>query len=621
MNSYVENLIKKHQNQFQTVLDELVVPLSGESDAEFNQEFLSGCINTLTDHNALVISEEHDPDFLTLPEGFHELYVRGKKGNSGYGVDGYFFNNDQGSLVLSLFIVDDVISPEIQEIPTADVNSKLSYLYSFFFFSAVGYIQSKCSQDSAEYELAEAIRSNLNSIRSLKIYMVTPRILGAPVKYQRSSKREQQLGIEYEFSQMCMDLPYFASIMTGEGAVDLNLYGIGGIDALRIPTANTSYSCYLTYLTGDVVVELYSLYGTSLVQANVRAYLGKNKVNEGIRMTIQEEPNDFLAFNNGLVVFAENAEILDGRIMKIENLQIVNGGQTCASIYSTWLTANNTRGKYKDKKNEIHRNIRAIQIPVKLIVFPSGCSDDELQELQRKVSVAANSQNTIKVSDLSSKLPFHLRFKVVSAGLVSAQNSTHWFYENLRGSYGAELQKLVGKKNESAMFQERYPKSQVVTKSDIAVASLSFDRDSCSAAKGAETSVQIFNEKVKDVVDLSPEEVSKYICQHIIFKQLTEVMKARKKELNIPNPRIPIIYAIRLFQKEFSHLLDYKEVWELQRLPSNLQQLLVEIVIRCNETIRLHMGSSMISQYGKRRECERIVDSYVITRDLMSHFH
>ena len=46
----------------------------------------------------------------------------------------------------------------------------------------------------------------------------------------------------------------------------------------------------------------------------------------------------FLAFNNGISATADFIELdkSGGFIKSVKNLQIVNGGQTTASIYHTW---------------------------------------------------------------------------------------------------------------------------------------------------------------------------------------------------------------------------------------------------------------------------------------------
>ena len=53
---------------------------------------------------------------------------------------------------------------------------------------------------------------------------------------------------------------------------------------------------------------------------------------------LENEPGMFFAFNNGITATAEDVEVADEKwtwITRIENLQIVNGGQSTASIHAT----------------------------------------------------------------------------------------------------------------------------------------------------------------------------------------------------------------------------------------------------------------------------------------------
>ena len=94
--------------------------------------------------------------------------------------------------------------------------------------------------------------------------------------------------------------------------------------------------------------DVYEKYGTRLLELNVRAFLGlggKKSVNSGLRTTILQAPNRFLAYNNGLVT------TVDGHrsdrtgagglaIRNLRGLQIVNGGQTTASLHRAMLQDN-----------------------------------------------------------------------------------------------------------------------------------------------------------------------------------------------------------------------------------------------------------------------------------------
>ena len=111
------------------------------------------------------------------------------------------------------------------------------------------------------------------------------------------------------------------------------------IKMLFMKDKNNVYTAFTGFISGDQLYNLYDKWGTRLLERNVRAYLqNRGKVNKGIRNTIKVEPELFLAFNNGLTITADNITMrfIDDQQCQIEKLtdfQIVNGGQTCASIW------------------------------------------------------------------------------------------------------------------------------------------------------------------------------------------------------------------------------------------------------------------------------------------------
>src|SRR5690606_6851218 len=90
---------------------------------------------------------------------------------------------------------------------------------------------------------------------------------------------------------------------------------------------------------GVQLAAIYERWGARLLEQNVRSFLqARGGVNRGIRNTIENEPEMFLAYNNGIAATAESIEVVeDGnaqQVTAIRNLQIVNGGQTTASIHA-----------------------------------------------------------------------------------------------------------------------------------------------------------------------------------------------------------------------------------------------------------------------------------------------
>lgn len=152
---------------------------------------------------------------------------------------------------------------------------------------------------------------------------------------------------------------------------------------------------YKRVILGRVsVMEIYKLmetFGDSLLEKNIRRYLGKNAVNEGIVQTLLDEGKrqNFFFFNNGATMickkFAYNGLQEQDWIVKINGLQIINGGQTCKTIHQT----------IKDNPNmdfsQTYLLIRLYEV-----------DDTEDQGIIQDITYATNSQNPVDFRDLKS---------------------------------------------------------------------------------------------------------------------------------------------------------------------------------------------------------------------------
>ena len=194
---------------------------------------------------------------------------------------------------------------------------------------------------------------------------------------------------------------------------------------------NEEYQSYLAIISGQALAAIYEKYGSRLLEQNVRSFLQfTGKVNKGIRTTILKEPHMFLAFNNGIAATAERIELgvsPDGKglvITSVQDFQVVNGGQTTASIYHTLK---------KDKAD-----ISGIFVQLKLSVVKNR---NNFSEIVSRISEYANTQNKVSVSDLSSNRPYHIELEKLSRNIfaphVTGQigQQTKWFYERARGQY------------------------------------------------------------------------------------------------------------------------------------------------------------------------------------------
>ncbi len=158
---------------------------------------------------------------------------------------------------------------------------------------------------------------------------------------------------------------------------------------------------YIRVMVGKVpvteIAELLKRHGDRLLERNIRRYLGLagNRVNEGIRQTLNdpEQRPSFYFYNNGLTLtckkFDYNALQGEDYQVRVEGLQIINGGQTCKTIEATLagLVGN-------------QRDLDKAYVLVRLYQLPA-----EGSELVRQITYATNSQNPVDLRDLRSNDP------------------------------------------------------------------------------------------------------------------------------------------------------------------------------------------------------------------------
>lgn len=142
------------------------------------------------------------------------------------------------------------------------------------------------------------------------------------------------------------------------------------------------------------IAGLLKNHGERLLERNIRRYLGLqgNRVNEGIQHTLlSSTPENFYFFNNGLTLtcndFSYNALQNRDYQVKVENLQIVNGGQTCMTIFKTL------------ESMESDKIPKDASVLIRLYKLPKDNQDIVLQ-----ITYATNSQNPVDLKDLKANL-------------------------------------------------------------------------------------------------------------------------------------------------------------------------------------------------------------------------
>ena len=185
----------------------------------------------------------------------------------------------------------------------------------------------------------------------------------------------------YPFNYRVIDIEYLYNISEKSHIpieIDFKSEGFT-IPCIESTSINDEYQSYLAIMPGTALATIYERFGSRLLEQNVRSFLQfTGKINKGIRSTILNEPHMFLAFNNGIAATAEEVEIERSEtgaiISKIKDFQIVNGGQTTASLYHTFK---------KDKAD-----ISGISVQIKLSLVKNR---EKFSEIVSRISEYANT--------------------------------------------------------------------------------------------------------------------------------------------------------------------------------------------------------------------------------------
>lgn len=382
--------------------------------------------------------------------------------------------------------------------------------------------------------------------------------------------------------------------------VDVRNFGFNGIPCIKAEMSNaTDYDAYLAIIPGLLLHKIYYEHGSRLLEGNVRAFLSvKGKVNKGIRTTILQEPTKFFTYNNGIACTADEI-ILDetgSNILKINDLQIINGGQTTASLTSAFL------------KNG--SKLENIFVPLKLTVV----KDDDYDAVISKISMYANSQNKVTDADMFSNHPFHRRFEDLAKKYVAPAKEgelydTLWYYERSRGKYEQEKFKLTTKKQKDD-FEKKRPRKQVVKKEELAkyyMAAHELRPD--IVGKGSQKCMRAFATLVDNMFEANPEKFNEYfykrmICYAILYRE-TDILVRKAEWYNVGGYKLNIVpYTISKLISMIprGYCLDFNLIWRKQALPHGIVRMLKKLAYVTNEFIQKTANGVIVTEHCKKEE-------------------
>ena len=300
------------------------------------------------------------------------------------GMEIHGFDYDEERKILFLLVNQFFQTDSIETLTKQHIDTKFKRLKTFYEKCTVGFY-SEIEETSEAYSMAYQIYqwSENQDIDKLRLIVLTD---GKATRNLIELPDSMINTIPIEFR--VIDISYLYKIYSTE-----NESGIFEVETnlpyLTIHTASNEYQSYLSVISGGELVNIYDNFGQKLFEQNVRTFLQfRGNVNKGLRNTIEYNPTMFFAYNNGITATATKVDLNNNKIVKIHNLQIVNGGQTTSAIYAA----------FKNLKQDVSN----VSVQMKLSVVTES---DKQSDFVSKVSEYANTQNKVNKSDFFSNSP------------------------------------------------------------------------------------------------------------------------------------------------------------------------------------------------------------------------
>jgi hypothetical protein len=344
--------------------------------------------------------------------------------------------------------------------------------------------------------------------------------------------------------------------------VDLTTQPGGGLPAVRLDTGENGFRTWVTVFPGALLADLYGEYGTRLLELNVRSYLqARGKVNQGILETLRNYPEDFMAYNNGITVVAEDVvteKNSNGHsIQHLQGMQIVNGGQTTASIHRA----------AKDYGADLSR----VYVQGKVTVVALT----RFQDVVPLISQYSNTQNRVSTSDLSANHLFHVGMERVSRREWSPDQQTQWFYERARGSYQTAKAREGTTPAKKREFDKRYPAGQRFTKEDLAKFENAWQGLPHMVSRGAQKNFVNFMQRIERLPDGWEPEIRtyrRYVAKGILFRAVQKIVRnidlISAYQINVT------AYTVSLLAERTARRIDLDRIWREQQISASLATII-----------------------------------------------
>lgn len=469
------------------------------------------------------------------------------------------------------------------------------------------------SEGIEQFDVIEIFLVTLSATVSFKGAEVQPRSFSLneenkKITYEVDGKKKKK---EILILPRVIDLNFLVKVIDSKGdrePLTVNFTDQFGSNIEVIEAArNEKFESYLCVFKAEYLAELYKHHSSRLLEKNVRSWLQFKGYNQGIKETIKNEPERFIAYNNGLTITASNA-IISGEnnskyIESLTDFQIVNGGQTTASIYFAM----------KDGLD-----ISKVKVMAKINVVKES-DDNDLDDFIVKISKFSNSQTRVSDVDLRSRNPQLVILKTLSSVAITPSGNK-WFFERFRGEFNTEVRK-AGKN--AIRIKKEFPKERRFSKEELAKYYWAWGNEPYLVKKGGEKIFRYFIEEISstedstNIVTMDKAFFENLVSKIILFRSLEKIYGQGKKSIGqLRAATVP--YTISIIYdycdgSDTNKRFNLEKIWKREGLDVFLVEYFKTLLILMNELIKKYSKSDDLGEYSKKlelwdsiRQCDEI---------------
>ena len=523
----------------------------------------------------------------------------------GYGGDPAEDDSDTFSLVIS----DFQPSADVGRLIGSEMNTIFRRLSNFLRHALDRKWRDALEETSPAFGLADLLSKRWSGIGRVRLVLITNRVLSERVDGRDADELD---GRRITYSVWDIGRLYRqATVGHGREEIDVDLASTfgGPLPVLPAQQPEADHESYLAIMPGKVLAAIYDRWGTRLLEQNVRVFLQhRGKVNKGIRATIENEPNMFFAYNNGITATAEEVDIDDdgGRLLlrRLKNFQIVNGGQTTASIHSA-------------QRRQVDVSQAFVQMKLSVV------DPERANRLVPRISEFANSQNRVSAADFFANHPFHVRMEEFSRRIYAPSpdgtfRESKWFYERARGQYADARGGLTQAQRKK--FDLDNPRRQLFTKTDLAKFANVWEERPHEVSLGAQKNFAAFARRIGQRWKAAPDEFNEgwyreAIGKAIVFKATERIITDQPWYEGGYRANI-VAYAIAKMAydaREAGRAVDFQDIWRRQGLPQAMAPALIVVAESVHEVlVSPAPGISNVTEWAKKQACWNRVSELVV---------